>query len=890
MMQKWLNYGKKLEVQKSLIMKLKVSTQNADGSMRNLHDIIADLRKAFSQMTEAEKTMNAESIAGKTAMSGLLAIVNATDKDFEKLTDSVNNCEGAAAEMAEIRLDNLKGDVTLFKSAMEGVGIEIYEQFNGPLREGVQTGTEYLGMLNAYLKNSGAVQKVTSNVVKALPTFIRQAKNAGGAALELMEPLLDIAEYMIDHPDVIAAGLAAIGGAIATYRVAEGIKSVINAFSGITAVMSNPVALGITATAAAIAGVAAIITKVKLKERELKQENLAEHFGNITLSLEDLEKAAKHIIGSDSLEQLSEMTSNMEGLERYKTSIQSTLEELNKLNWKVKIGMELDESERSNYISSIDSYVTDCLDYVEQNNYTVSLAMDIMTSDSDVGAQIRESTTQFYSSTYVELQNLGNRLKAVVNDAFKDDLLTFDEVKEIRNLQEQMADIQNKLAVSEFDAKMETMSIKYGGGMLDADAFQNLQAELTTEVDQVKADLEESLTISIAATKLQLEEGEINQAGYDVAIKEIIENYYSQLSEIELKSANFQYDTIIQQYGEELEKILPGLEGKTQEVLQEAIEIVNNSTNGTEGLIWDEDVFQELLGINDIDKTTQQALAQLFEQLTPALESLTGLRDKYINAGMEVPESLSEGITDIAALGTVSGSADALWITVGDAASNSPELKNTLQRWKAAGVELPSEVIAGMRSKDAELESAVRDTYLKMSRWSKTYFSQGISIDIPLNLNIKANTSGSNNIPGTNIPYYTPSASKKSNSGTSSVTAHATGGIFDTPHVALFAEAGPEAVIPINNTENAYNLWRQTGELLGMKDELSLSDAAVTMIENSISNNSSVSSPQIIYSPKIQFYGGTPSKEDIVAAEKLSQEEFEAMLEKYYKDKGRVRL
>lgn len=853
---------------------MKIQTTNADGSMRALNDIITDLRTAFDKMSESEKSANAEAIAGKTAMSGLLAIVNASETDFNKLTDAVNNCEGAAAAMADIKLDNLQGDITLFKSAMEGVGIEIYEQFNGPLREGVQSGTEFLGMLNTYLKSSGAVQKVTSNIVKALPTFVRQAKNAGGAALELMEPLLNIAEYMIDHPDVIAAGLAAIGGAIATYRVAEGIKSVINAFSGITAVMSNPVALGITATAAAIAGVAAIITKVKLKERELKQENLAEHFGDITLSLEDLEKAAKHIIGSDGLGQLSEMMSNIEGLEQYKTSIQNTLEDLNKLNWKVKIGMELDDSEQSDYISSIDSYITDCLDYVEQNNYTVSLALDIMASDSDVGTQIKESTTQFYSSSYAELQSLGNRLKAVVNEAFQDDLLTIDEVEQIRKLQEQMAEIQNKLAVSEFDAKMETMNIKYGGGMLDADTFQNLQAELAENVEQVKADLEESLTISIAAAKVQLEDGAINQAGYEAAVKEFTENYYSQISDIELKSANFQYDTIVQQYSEELENILPELKGKTDQVIGEIIESYNSSDlYGDKYALIDSKELMSMLGVYDIDETTRDALNQLYEQLEPALEGLNETREKMVNAGIEIPEGLSEGITDIAALGTLSENAEAVFTLVGEVAADSPEYRNTIEKWQDGGMALPEAFTNGLRSKDKEVEAAVRETYLKMSRWTQGYFSQGISVDIPLNLNIKANASGNGTIPGTNVPYP-----------------HATGGIFTTPHIGLVAEAGPEAIIPLNNTENAYNLWRQAGELLGMEDKLSLSEAATTEITNQ--TNSSVGGATIKYEPhnEYNFYGGTPDKNDIAAAEKLKQEEFAAMLEKYYKDKGRVRF
>lgn len=855
---------------------MNIQTQNSDGSMRDLNDIIVDLRAAFEQMTDSEKAANAEAIAGKTAMSGLLAIVNASEGDFDKLTDAMNNCEGAAAAMADIKLDNLQGDVTLFKSAMEGIGIEIYEQFNAPLREGVQAGTEFVGMLTNYLKNSGAVQKVTSNIVKALPTFIRQAKSAGGAAMELMEPLFDIAEYMINHPDVIAAGLAAIGGAIATYKVAEGIKSVINAFSGIGVVMSNPVALGITAVAAAIAGVAAIITKVKLKERELKEENLAEHFGSITLSIEELEKAAKHIIGADSLGQLSEMMSNLEGLDQYKNSIKESVEELNKLNWKVNIGMELDESDKADYISNIESYITDCLDYAEQNNYTVSLAMSLMAGDSEVGTQIKESTTQFYNSAYGELESLGKQLNEVVNTAWQDDLLTIDEVEQIQKIQKQMADIQNKMAISEFDAKMEVLNIQYAGGELDADTFQNLQAELSSEMEEVKANLEESLTISIAAAKLQLDEGKINQAGYDEVIKEFTENYYNQVADVELKVGNFSYDTILQQYSEELEAIVPELKGKTDEVIKEIIESYNSSDlYGDKYALIDSKELMARLGINEIDEATRDALSQLYEQIEPIAAGLKQTKEKMVNAGMEVPQALSEGISDLAALGTVSESAEAVFTLVGEVASDSPEYRETLKKWHEGGMALPDEIVTALREKDADIERAVRETYNALNRYSQNILGQGIDIDIPLNINITANASGNVNIPGTHAPYPT-------------YAAHAEGGIFNTPHFALFAEAGPEAVIPINNTQNAYNIWRQTGELMGMKNELELSDAAVTMIDNESSNV--ISSPQITYAPTLQFYGGTPDKDDIAEAEKLSQEEFEAMLEKYYKDKGRVKL
>ena len=209
-----------------------------------------------------------------------------------------------------------------------------------------------------------------------------------------------------------------------------------------------------------------------------------------------------------------------------------------------------------------------------------------------------------------------------------------------------------------------------------------------------------------------------------------------------------------------------------------------------------------MMGLDNIDEATVQALNDLFAQIEPVMQQMIETREKMQQIGMELPEGYAEGISDYAALGAVADNATAIFELAGEVTASSPELQQTIQEWNDSGTELPDGFITGIRGKDAEVESNIREMALKINRYSKTYLGQPIEVDIPMNLNIKAKVSGnstlSGNVPGTNIPYPT--------------TAHATGGIFDTPHVALFAEAGPEAVIPINNTENAYNLWKQTGE------------------------------------------------------------------------------
>lgn len=116
-----------------------IEVENADGSMRNLNDVVVDLREAFADMTDAQKASNAEAIAGKIGMSGLLAIVNASEGDFNKLTGAINNSNGVAQSMAETMQNNLNGKLTQLKSALEGVAISFGEVLTPMLMKVVES-------------------------------------------------------------------------------------------------------------------------------------------------------------------------------------------------------------------------------------------------------------------------------------------------------------------------------------------------------------------------------------------------------------------------------------------------------------------------------------------------------------------------------------------------------------------------------------------------------------------------------------------------------------------------------------------------------------------------------------------------------------------------------
>lgn len=173
---------------------LGISLTKSDGSMKSLNEIMVDLRKGFSGLTQDQKAQMAAALGGQEAMSGLLAIVNASDDDFNKLSDSIANCDGAAADMAETMNDNLSGQITILKSGLEGLAISLYEEMQTPLKDIVkeaQTMVQGLqeafndGGLDSLVTKAGEVMaQIVTEVAQAAPKLIGTAENLVGSFIQ----------------------------------------------------------------------------------------------------------------------------------------------------------------------------------------------------------------------------------------------------------------------------------------------------------------------------------------------------------------------------------------------------------------------------------------------------------------------------------------------------------------------------------------------------------------------------------------------------------------------------------------------------------------------------------------------------------------------------------
>lgn len=225
------NMAKPTKKMKEYMDKYGISLTNADGSMKSFREVVDNLRSSLGGLSETEQVAAATAIFGKESFAGMLAIVNASEEDFNKLSDSVNNSAGATERMAAIKLDNLEGDITLLKSATDGLQIALGDALLPTFREGTQRITELVTKLTEFINANPELVRQIAKVVTGLLAFKAAGLVAKLAFLDLKGGILTIQKVMALFKGKFAlAGVEAVGFASKVKDVA---KSVTGYFGGI---------------------------------------------------------------------------------------------------------------------------------------------------------------------------------------------------------------------------------------------------------------------------------------------------------------------------------------------------------------------------------------------------------------------------------------------------------------------------------------------------------------------------------------------------------------------------------------------------------------------------------------------------------------------------------
>lgn len=216
-----------LEIAGDELGNVTIATSNADGSMRDLSDILADCRGAFSQLSESERASAAESLVGKNAMSGFLALMNAGEADIEKVSGAIANCDGAAGEMADTMNDNLSAQLGILKGQLETLGISFGEMIVPLLRDLVELIQGVVNKLNGMSETQRKVILTVAGILAAV-----------GPVLIIVGKVITAVGTIMTIIPKISAAIGVVKGAVAAFNAV---------------LLANPIVLIIAAIAALVA-------------------------------------------------------------------------------------------------------------------------------------------------------------------------------------------------------------------------------------------------------------------------------------------------------------------------------------------------------------------------------------------------------------------------------------------------------------------------------------------------------------------------------------------------------------------------------------------------------------------------------------------------------------
>lgn len=888
---------------------LGVSVFDTSGEFIGLNNVLVQLSDAMSNLTTEQQTAYMSSIAGTNYYTEMSYLLNSVKKNadgtataWDALSSSLENSDGALEKMAATVTDTLSTSFQILNSATEDAQIHLVDAFGDNLKDAVLNLAEFIPTVtDSFIKYADKSQLKVSKVFNTLQ------KDAAKA----WEVMSGLGSGFIENFDTIETVVMGVGTAFVSYKVINLLIKGTNAVYGFgnaikMMAVSNPVIFSITAAVTAIAGITAAVKKA---EEQAAQSNLEQHFGNIALSLEDVSQIADYIVMNDSLSKVQESLSAFGELDGIRESMEKSLKAINKSNWKVSIGMELTQSDKDAYLNDIQNYISEANEYLIQERYAANISLSAFADGNIERQNLVSQLDSFYADVYTELQGAGNRLSNIVNAAFEDNFLDIDESKAIAQAQESMARIMNSLATSEFDAKLDIMGLQYSGKDWDSDSFQAFQQEVEEQVEEAKKGFEEAWLHNLSTAKSALNYGSITQDEYDTMTSELYKDYLDNVTAVEVKAHNFQLNTIADTYGDEIADYNSHMQAVLEKYQGENFEEAWESN--PEYLMYS--VMQDAWD-NDIPKDTKQAMQSLLDTMQSSTDELETLKKQWEEAGMEAPAEVSDALartnnygamTVYQRIGGQSGDKEALYSDILQQIVNNNEFADMEAAMREKGMALPDRIV---ESAEDSVPDAFEGLYAYSSDYLQNVFSKGIDVSADVNIDLQPVYTGLSRSMETDV-YNSVLADRRHEvftenpMNTKGITGfgakvgligHADGGIFTQPHVAWFAEEGPEAAIPLDGSSNAIALWSKVGKLLGVLDGGMTRSRGEILAEGVASyetvNNStdeSTDSKQFVFAPKITIEGNA-SRENIDSALSLSMEQFRDMIEEYLAERSRV--
>lgn len=835
------------------------------GAFIGLEEALTSINHAIADFSDEQRAQSLKNIAGTmrySQMSYLLESVAESAEDgvsaWDKLEDKVGNSTGALNTMYRTTTDTLENAQAVLGSATDDMKIRLVDVFADDAKD-------FIFWLAEQLPN------VTDSLVAFAEAHRGDFADALETAGEVLEKVWDVGvtagTWLINHKGVVVGSITAIATALAALKAVNTVTSLIGFFTGLAA---SPIGLSIVAigaTAGALIGLSEALEQAgtRVIDHEKAAASLAEHFGEITLSMQEVDALARQIVGEDIVDGATAMLDAVENTADALSNVTGIWNDIQKEQWKFETGFHLDAEDYEKYAAELKNYISGVEQYVESKGYEVHVAASLLfglDSEQDIEAGM------FYAGIEEELAQYGADLSQIVTDAMEDGIIGLDEDRIIQETLEKINSITSAISEAEAQAKFDALMLNYDGTDLDEETFMQLQEDIGEYVSEVAEGAQSAYESAMTEyrAKLKLDET-YTQEMFEADEQEAQEAYFKAQGDAALRGIEYMMNTIESTYPE----LQEGLE-QYQEDLTDILSKYSNTEDFEIQNGWTENPYDmfarmeseayEALKNNPIDGD-RDALSELLTQMLPTVQQLEPVIRAYNEAGRELPEEIANFQENWQLLSDlVEGGEGQAKISLTDMMSADGAFQGFLD----------------------DIGFEVDETHLSVRQKIDETYQDGFDVSTDLRVNFEVTTSGL-----TTGATAALNAAKAKSTGSFKIYANAQGGIYDRPILTTFAEEGPEAAVPLDGSDRAKSLWLQAGQILGMFQGGTTRDKAMydSISGASQAGGSPADNIQVIYSPNITVQGGASEKE-VQNALRMGLDDLKAMLEEIVAEKQRV--
>lgn len=812
-----------------------------NGKFKGLKQTLTEVRDKLSGLTEEQQNYYKARIGGKHHIDAFTHLLNGLDSvkdgknEWDGLNESLRTANGSLQQMAATKMDNLWGDTKILQSAMQDLGIKVSDAINIPLRDGAKAFTNMVYASDGFI----------GNLEELYPKLKRGAEGFG----EFAKPVIKIGEFFVSNPEWLTgavSGFAALSvtlkGASSWAKGAESISSLA------TTLGANPMLAAVTVLGLFASGLFGLSTAIDTYNAKEGKKNLNKHFGDMKLSLKELNDVAMEIVGKKTFERLSQASKQLSVVGQYSKDIDRTAESLQKLQLRLSVNSDFNKEDAEKLGTELESLASGVSNLVSEQQIAMHFSIRGLFGEGDAtGEGLIKQFDGMYTSIRGDVERIGKQLGDEYKKAMEDGIITPIEQETINTLTQQLLDLKEQAMQSENKAKWDLLNNDAENAPLTSESFANVvdksgeyAGEMADNANELAKNAlmnaEDALKKSNQQGLVPGDEGYFNQAMYDRTVANVKKKRQSVAIEAKAKPIELLTNKILSEYGEEFNE-------RDSNIKSMDYDAMLNFHNKTIGLMNP----KSQRGLKDFLKENSEAIKQFREE---------------VSSMDTIPADVQKTLDELNRIESITGNEEAQ---------------------KAFLKKLFSE------SDKKELSWYAKDFADRYGYALKKEFSKPISVNTNIQLQ-NGSMSGMESIinsvrnffSGQNVkvnmpiaPFANPAAKVESTAKAkgldkpSLIRKFAIGGRVNGPTNALIGEGGDaEYVIPMNNSARAASLLQQA-------------NAELSGINPSVGGQQNIS-----YSPTINISGGNANEIKSVLSD--SYADFKAMMDRYARETRRT--